>query len=301
MNELLHVALEGRGAFRRFKDTLHRVGLTNEWYAFKRKAYIEIAREWCVENEIEYTDDEEPRKAKQTSSHEHDDPNDVIVIPLSDKIADDAADILCEAFPWCYGGSDADQEVKRMLSKKRVALAAIVRTEAGLCVAGIVGATPQYGVTGWELHPLAVLKEYRGRGFGRLLVEALESEVASRGGVMIYEFYPPRGFGRLNLREAKKAISDFKKLCPDKMMVIDLLLFYVENCVAFTNDYGDIDERFYNSAESVYEQAVNEVNNAGIRAYEKFAARLEAVVNNTSGIGWGFHDCLREIYNELER
>ena len=116
-----------------------------------------------------------------------------------------------------------------------------------------------------------------------------------------YEFFPPRGFGRLNLREAKKAISDFKKLCPDKIMVIDLMLFYVENCVEFTNNYGDIDERFYNSAESVYEQAVREVNIAGASAYAKFADRLEAVVNNTSGIGWGFHDCLQDIYNGLDR
>jgi len=115
-----------------------------------------------------------------------------------------------------------------------------------------------------------------------------------------YEFYPPRGFGRLNLREAKKAISDFKKLCHDKIMVIDLMLFYVENCVEFTNDYGDIDVGFYNSAVSVYEQAVTEVNNTGISAYEKFADRLGAVLNNTSGIGWGFHDNLWEIYNELE-
>ena len=115
-----------------------------------------------------------------------------------------------------------------------------------------------------------------------------------------YEFYPSRGFGRLNLREAKKAISDFRKLCPDKIMVIDLMLFYVENCVEFTNEYGDIDERFYNSAESVYEQAVKEVNSAKMSAYDKFADRLAAVVNNTSGIGWGFHDCLREIYSELE-
>ena len=115
------------------------------------------------------------------------------------------------------------------------------------------------------------------------------------------EFYPPRGFGRLNLREAKKVISDFKKLCPDKVLVIDLMLFYVENCVEFTNDYGDIDERFYNSAEDVYEQVVTDVNNAGMLTYEKFADRLEAVINNTSGIGWGFHDCLRDIYDELER
>ena len=55
-NELLCVALEGRGAFRRFKDTLHRVDLTDEWYAFKHKAYVETAREWCEENEIEYVD-----------------------------------------------------------------------------------------------------------------------------------------------------------------------------------------------------------------------------------------------------
>ena len=53
-NELLSVALEGRGAFRRFKDTLHRVSLTEEWYTFKHNAYIEIAREWCEENGIEY-------------------------------------------------------------------------------------------------------------------------------------------------------------------------------------------------------------------------------------------------------
>jgi len=33
--EMLCVALEGKGAFRRFRDTLGRVGLKDEWYAFK--------------------------------------------------------------------------------------------------------------------------------------------------------------------------------------------------------------------------------------------------------------------------
>jgi len=53
-NELLCVALEGAGAFRRFKDTLYRVDLTDEWYAFKHKAYIEVAKRWCEENGINY-------------------------------------------------------------------------------------------------------------------------------------------------------------------------------------------------------------------------------------------------------
>jgi len=59
-NELLCVALEGRGAFRRFKDTLHRVDLTEQWYTFKRSAYVELAREWCEENDIPYDSDTGP-------------------------------------------------------------------------------------------------------------------------------------------------------------------------------------------------------------------------------------------------
>ncbi|MCL2161823.1 MAG: UPF0158 family protein [Betaproteobacteria bacterium] len=54
--ELLSVALEGKGAFRRFKDTLHRVDMTDKWYAYKTQAFIEIAREWCEENGIPYKD-----------------------------------------------------------------------------------------------------------------------------------------------------------------------------------------------------------------------------------------------------
>ncbi len=44
----------------------------------------------------------------------------------------------------------------------------------------------QYDVTAWELHPLAVRSDYRGRGIGSQLVAALEKEVAARGGVTIY-------------------------------------------------------------------------------------------------------------------
>jgi hypothetical protein len=61
-NELLSVALEGSGAFRRFKDTLHRTQLTDKWYAFKHDAYVELARNWCEENGIKYIDTREKPK-----------------------------------------------------------------------------------------------------------------------------------------------------------------------------------------------------------------------------------------------
>jgi aminoglycoside 6'-N-acetyltransferase I len=185
-NELLSVALDGSGAFRRFKDTLHRVGLADEWYDFKHKAYMEIAREWCEENGIEYINSTEKPRQESFSLSEDKYPKDVIIIPLLQKMTEAAAEVLRDALS--YSKSDAAGEIKRMLSSKRIALAAIVDNpvDASLQLVGIIGAIPQYGVTGWELHPLAVLKKYQGRGIGRLLVETLEREVVTRGGVMIY-------------------------------------------------------------------------------------------------------------------
>ncbi|MCL2318238.1 MAG: UPF0158 family protein [Methanomassiliicoccaceae archaeon] len=52
--ELLILALDGKGAFRRFRTVLEREGLEEEWYAFKHDAFIEIAREWCKDNDIPY-------------------------------------------------------------------------------------------------------------------------------------------------------------------------------------------------------------------------------------------------------
>ena len=54
-SELLSDALDGKGAFRRFRDTIDRLGLDDDWYAFKKLAYIEIARQWCEEHGLDYT------------------------------------------------------------------------------------------------------------------------------------------------------------------------------------------------------------------------------------------------------
>ena len=60
----LEIALSGRGAFRRFKDTVIRFGIEKNWYAFRDKEYLRVAREWCEENDVEY----EPADADQPNS-----------------------------------------------------------------------------------------------------------------------------------------------------------------------------------------------------------------------------------------
>ncbi len=84
-----------------------------------------------------------------------------------------------------------------------------------------------------------------------------EKEVAAKYKKIIeHEFFPTRGFGKAKLSVAKKAISDYRKICKTNTSLIDVMLFYVEQGVKFTNAYGDINESFYLSMEGVYEQAV---------------------------------------------
>jgi hypothetical protein len=47
-------AIDGRGAFRRFKDLIRQLGLEDDWYQFRDEVYLEVARQWCEENEISY-------------------------------------------------------------------------------------------------------------------------------------------------------------------------------------------------------------------------------------------------------
>jgi hypothetical protein len=114
--------------------------------------------------------------------------------------------------------------------------------------------------------------------------------------VIKHEFFPERGFGRARLSVARKAVSDYQKVSASKFGVADMMLYYVEMGVQFTNTYGDIDEAFYNSMESMYERAVKYVVRYGLQG--RFGERCRRIVTDTSGMGWGFHDGLSDIYKE---
>src|SRR5437868_3125372 len=114
--------------------------------------------------------------------------------------------------------------------------------------------------------------------------------------VIKHEFFPARGFGRARLSVARKAVSDYKKVTASKFGAADMMLYYVEVGVQFTNTYGDIDEAFYNSMESMYERAVEYIVRHGMRG--QFEERCRRIVTDTADIGWGFHDGLSYIYEE---
>ena len=46
--------IQGKGAFRRFKDYCFEMDIIQDWYDFRDKKYKEIAIDWCKQNELEY-------------------------------------------------------------------------------------------------------------------------------------------------------------------------------------------------------------------------------------------------------
>lgn len=50
--ELLFIALRGKGAFRRFKDTVNLLGLEDEWYRYRDEQYKQFILNWCDTEKI---------------------------------------------------------------------------------------------------------------------------------------------------------------------------------------------------------------------------------------------------------
>ena len=55
-NRLLDL-IKGRGAFRRFKDEVYRLGIQEDWFSFRDEALKRCVADWCEAKGIEYTDD----------------------------------------------------------------------------------------------------------------------------------------------------------------------------------------------------------------------------------------------------
>ncbi len=93
-----------------------------------------------------------------------------------------AAALLRAAFPdWMRTSEDALAEVREALSPDYTCLAAFVNGD----VAGWIGGRPEYSHA-WELHPLVVRADHRGRGIGRALVAALEERARDARALTLY-------------------------------------------------------------------------------------------------------------------
>lgn len=117
-----------------------------------------------------------------------------------------AARLLETSFPQAYAGC-AEQEIETCLSPEMVLLAAV----EGDALWGIVGGRPQYGETGWELHPLAVVERHREKGIATRLCCELENILRKRGCLTIYLGTDDENF-RTSLAEPNLFEHTFEKI-----------------------------------------------------------------------------------------
>lgn len=108
------------------------------------------------------------------------------------------------------------------------------------------------------------------------------------------EFFPERGYGEGRPSVGKAPILQFLKVSYLPEYLVDLMLYYVEQGIKYTLAYGDIDESFYDSVVSVYEDALDLIKENSL--YEQFYDRCKKAVDDTKGMGWGFHDGLEDIF-----
>jgi|LauGreDrversion4_2_1035121.scaffolds.fasta_scaffold18276_5 hypothetical protein len=100
----------------------------------------------------------------------------------------------------------------------------------------------------------------------------------------------------LQVAKAKKAVADFCKAVADPITHADLMVFFLEQGNAFTLEYGDIDAGFYSALVAMARHAAEVICSLPIGLQEPFMERLGEVVRSSSGIGWGYHDDLADIY-----
>lgn len=106
-------------------------------------------------------------------------------------------------------------------------------------------------------------------------------------------FFPKRGYD-LKLSISRKAIQDFKKLGASSVSVAELMLYYVQCGVEYTNEFGDIDEPFYISMENTYAKALELMSKENLLGYLKEVARK--ILDDSAETGWGFNDSIGDLY-----
>jgi Uncharacterised protein family (UPF0158) len=57
VRDALYIAIEGSGAFRRFKDAIHTVDVADDWYKYRDARFKAIAIEWCQVHGFAFIDD----------------------------------------------------------------------------------------------------------------------------------------------------------------------------------------------------------------------------------------------------
>jgi hypothetical protein len=131
---------------------------------------------------------------------------------------------------------------------------------------------------------------------------AVDTEtVVSEAKKKVYNFLYGRSmFPKLDLGNARKTVNEYSKLLREyPSSVADLKLYYVELGTEITNEFGDMDERFYSSLESMFSGFCKLITKYPMY-FNQFETRINELQSACQYIGWGYGDRIDELAWELK-
>lgn len=105
-----------------------------------------------------------------------------------------------------------------------------------------------------------------------------------------------------NMLVAARPIADYRQTTGDILGVLELMLTFVAAGTRFTNEYGDIDEPFYEGLEQMLAD-FRDVLFANPQCYEEgeLAQRVISLGREAGGLGWGYGDFVTEVVGEIQQ
>ena len=131
---------------------------------------------------------------------------------------------------------------------------------------------------------------------GSTELEAMKKQIhryMCRRHTTAYNYYLVPKYG-----PARKIITEYKKT-KDVLGTLDLMLAYVEAGNKFTQTYGDIDARFYDSVCAMLDAFAKLFRQSPEAYMPHFQERLRQLSRKSAGIGWGYSDHVKATISEL--
>ena len=98
----------------------------------------------------------------------------------------------------------------------------------------------------------------------------------------------------------KTLIRDYRKGTGDVIGTVELMVTFQEEGMKFTMEYGDINERFYDSLLSGMNDLAKILTKEAPDLFPSFRDRLVAIVKPVYGcVGWGYGDGVYETVSEI--
>ena len=224
IQDWLRNALTGKGAFRRFRATCERFGITNDWYRYESKCYEDIAVYWCEQNGFEYYFEDQVTRKPEQQQKEPEKPksNKIRIVSIDEK----------NAYAIYYMNIEFRKALAALRNYESDADLESAESEIGFYLsrrypvfaASMNGAYIGYAVCRIDddvvwLESIFVKKEYRNQGVATMLLKKCEEVAAEHGNATLYIYINPNneqvigllnknGYDVLNLIEVRKKYSD---------------------------------------------------------------------------------------------